>query len=77
LQEAPETVRKQFEDFEEIVNNQVFSLLDEIEDRISALGITAIGEDGRRAAVVDLQVFPAGKRVSFRLAAETVLGATH
>jgi hypothetical protein len=47
----PASLRQQFEEYEEIVNGQVFSLLDEVEDQIGALGLKVLLEDGSGTAV--------------------------
>jgi hypothetical protein len=64
---TPPTLRAFFDEFEEIVNDQVFSFLDEIQVKIGAFGIKAIFDDGFEADVKDLQVFPSTGDVSFRL----------
>ncbi len=67
LRSTPPKVRALFDEFEELVNDQVFSLADEIQAKIAALTITAIFDDGFEAEVKDLQVFPSAGDVSFRL----------
>jgi len=57
-----------FEEYEDIVNDQTFSLLDQIEGRIGAIPFVAVFGDGREASVEDLQIFPKGGTVAFRLA---------
>lgn len=66
LGSMPEDLRKTFESYEEIVNGQMFGLLDGIEDEISALALTAAFESGCKAVVSDLQIYPSSGRVSFR-----------
>ena len=68
LHAAPAELRALFEDFEEIVNGQMFVFLDEIQGKIGALGISALFDDGLEADIKDLQVFPSTGDVSFRLA---------
>jgi hypothetical protein len=67
LSTTPRTTRQLFEEFEEVVNGQVFSLLDEIEERIAAAAPVAVFDDGREAVIQDLQVYPSSGRVSFKL----------
>jgi hypothetical protein len=74
LRSTPAEVRALFEEFEEIVNGQVFVLLDEIQGKIGALPIRAIFDDGLEADIEDLQVFPSTGDVSFRLAGEPKRG---
>ena len=67
LRRAPATVRQQFEEYEEIVNNQLFGLLDEIEQKIGALLLRVVFEDGHEADLADVQIYPSAKKVSFKL----------
>ena len=64
----PAPMEGTFEEFEEIVNGQMFSFLDEIEDRINGLALRVILGDGRESCVEDLQIYPSSGKVSFRLA---------
>jgi hypothetical protein len=66
LDATPPQLRELFEQFEEVVENQVFSLLDDIEEKIAAIPLRAVFENGAEADVVDLQVFPSTKAVSFK-----------
>lgn len=68
LEMTPANVRTLFNEFEEIVNGQMFSFLDEIQGRMEMLHIKVQFDDGRVAPVTDLQVFPSTGEVSFRLA---------
>ena len=61
----PPEVRRAFDFFEEIVEGQTFSLLDEAEDAITALGLRAALADGTEADLADLQVYPSTGAVSF------------
>jgi hypothetical protein len=65
---TPPRVRLLFEEFEEIVNGQMFSFLDAIQERVGALAIKVVFDDGCEAQVKDLQVFPSAGEVSFKLA---------
>src|SRR3712207_2071653 len=65
--EAPVAARQLFDEFEALVDQQVFSLLDRLEDQIAALAISAVFGDGRAAPVVDLQLFPRARTISFKL----------
>ena len=67
LTSAPPALKKLFDEFEEIVNDQVFSLLDDIQEKIGTFAIKAIFDDGFEAEVKDLQVFPSTGDVSFKL----------
>lgn len=68
----PIPLRSTFEEYESILNDQVFSLLDQIEDRIAATALRVIFQDGCEESVDDLQILPVGGRVSFRRIATAV-----
>lgn len=63
----PAELRALFEEYESLVDDQVLSLLDPIEERIALIPLVAEFEDGRRAGVADLQVFPLAGTIAFRL----------
>ena len=67
LNGTPPELRAVFEEFEEIVNGQMFSVLDEIEEKLNALPIRAILDGDSPREVGDLQVYPGTGDVSFRL----------
>ncbi len=69
----PEPFRRLFEEYEEIVNNQIFSLLDPIEDRIGETPFLVVFHDGHESQVKDLQIFPRSGTVSFRAAGQPAL----
>jgi hypothetical protein len=62
------SIRAIFDEFEEIVDQQMFSFIDEIQAKIRALGLIAVFEDGFTAPATDLQVYPSTGEVSFKLA---------
>lgn len=64
----PASMLRTFEEFEELVNGQVFSLLDGIEQRINDLAIKAAFDGGREAFVEDLQIYPSTGLTSFKAA---------
>jgi hypothetical protein len=68
LSSTPADVRALFDEFEEVVNGQMFSFLDELQAKIEAVRIKAVFKDGCEAHVRDLQVFPSTADVSFKLA---------
>ena len=68
LDRMPESMRGTFEEFETAVNDQMFSLLDEIDERIAAFGLRVRFEDGPELPVEDLQMFPSARTISFRVA---------
>jgi len=45
----------------------MFSLLDDIEDKIGTVPLRVSFDDGGEASVVDLQVFPSTNAVSFKI----------
>lgn len=66
LDAAPAQFRQLFQDFEEMAEGQMFGLADELEEKIAALSLKVVFEDGTVAEVEDLQVYPGTKRVSFK-----------
>lgn len=68
LRDTPPSLRALFEEFEEIVNGQMFAFLDDIQERIGTLSLKAVFDTGQEVYVKDLQVFPSTGDVSFKLA---------
>lgn len=68
LRQTPVSLRALFEEFEEIVNGQMFAFLDDIQERIDSCGLKAVFDRGKEVYVKDLQVFPSTGDVSFKLA---------
>lgn len=66
LELTPLHLKQLFEEYEEIVEGQIFSLLNEIEERIGTIPLRAVFDNGSEAAVCDLQVFPTTRSVSFK-----------
>lgn len=71
LELMPTNVRKTFADFEEIVNGQMFSLLDEVEEQIREMQLKIRFDSGDEFATEDLQVYPSTNRISFQLVEES------
>lgn len=67
LGRTPASLRALFDEFDEIVNGQMFAFLDEIQEKIGALPLKAVFDDGTEVYVKDLQVYPSTGDVSFRL----------
>ncbi|MBX9677979.1 MAG: hypothetical protein K2X38_04385 [Gemmataceae bacterium] len=67
LRLTPANLRALFDEFEEIVNGQMFVFLDDIQEKIGALPIKAVFDDESEVYVKDLQVFPSTGDVSFKL----------
>ena len=67
LKHTPAELRVLFDEFEEIVNGQMFVFLDDIREKIGSVPITAVFDDGSEVGVKDLQVFPGAGEVSFNL----------
>jgi hypothetical protein len=65
-------LRLQFAAYEEIVNQQMFSLLDEMEEQIGAMLLKVVFADGHVAPLADLQIYPRIKKVSFKVVKEAV-----
>jgi len=66
LERTPAELRRLFEEYERIVEGQMFSLLDSIEEKIGVIPFKVTFEDGAEAYVEDLQVFPSTGAVSFK-----------
>ena len=79
LSPMPVQCRRLFEEYEEIVNTQTFSLLDEIEEHIEMLHLKAVFENGHEAALADVQIYPRTNKVSFQVLKRVVscLAAPH
>jgi hypothetical protein len=67
LSSMPVPLRQLFEEYEEIVNTQTFSVLDEMEETIEALHLKVVFEDGHEALLVDVQIYPSTNKVSFQV----------
>ena len=67
LRFTPTPLRALFEEFEEIVNGQMFVFLDEIQEKIGSLPIKAVFGNGVEDYIKNLQVFPSTGDVSFHL----------
>ena len=63
----PCKIRKIFEEYEEIVNIQILSLLDQIEHRISDIQLSVIFHGDHRIQLRELQIFPKGRTMSFKV----------
>ncbi len=63
----PLPLQQLFTAYEELVNTQVFSLLDEVEDHIARLHLRGIFEDGHEAVLADVQIYPSTKTMSFQV----------
>jgi hypothetical protein len=70
LRSTPAHVLALFEEFEEVVNGQMFAFLDEVREKIGSLSLRAAFDDGSECDIEDLQVFPSSSDVSFRQAGE-------
>jgi hypothetical protein len=66
LDQTPMGLLKLFEDYENIVQSQMFTLVDEMDGQIDSLGLHVITETGEELEIEDLQVFPTSRRFSFR-----------
>jgi hypothetical protein len=67
LRATPTGLRALFDEFEEIVNGQMFVFLEDIQERIGALPIKGVFDDGFEVLVKDLQVFPSTGDFSFKV----------
>ena len=67
LDATPPELKHLFEEFEENVEGQMFSLADEIEEKIGEIPLKVVFPNGMEASVEDLQVYPSTRRVSFKI----------
>jgi len=65
LEATPPSLRAIFNEFEELVEGQVFSLMDEIDGKIASELLKVVFTDGTEESLDDLQVYPSTGRVSF------------
>lgn len=66
LSAMPASMLQKFIEYENVVNNQMFSLLDRIQDEVEALGLRArLGES--EVTLDDLQIYPSDGAISFRV----------
>jgi hypothetical protein len=70
LSPMPTSLQQKFLEYEEIVNGQMFSLLDEIEEQIRALLLKIRFDTGHEAVIEDLQIYPSTNRISFKFVKE-------
>ncbi|MCZ6875637.1 MAG: hypothetical protein O7G88_19270 [bacterium] len=68
----PATLQRQFEEYEEMVTHQMFSLLDELEEKIGELLLKVVFADGNAVQLADVQIYPSTKKVSFKVVKEAV-----
>jgi len=64
---VPIPLQRLFEEYEEIVNTHMFSLLDTIEEQIETFHLKGVFEDGHEATLTNVQVYPSTKKVSFQV----------
>jgi len=62
------TFQRQFEEYDEIINNHMVSLLNEIEEKIGTILLKVVFEDGHEADLTDVQIYPS--TVSFKVVKE-------
>lgn len=68
----PATLQRQFEEYEEMVAHQMFSFLDELEEKIGNLLLKVVFADGNAVSLTDMQIYPSTKKVSFKVVKEAV-----
>ena len=74
LQKLPTKIRELFEEFEEVVNGQMLSFLDDVQARIGSLNLRVSFDDGTEVPVQGLQIYPSTGDVSFKLVDLTANG---
>lgn len=70
LDRLPPATRAIFDEYEEVVNGQVLSLLDQVEGRVAGLGLRVLFDNGSEGVIEDLQVYPRTQSVSFKVVAD-------
>lgn len=68
----PATLQHQFEEYEEMVNQQMFIFLDDLEEKIERLFLKAVFADGRVIQLTDVQIYPSTQSVSFKVVAARI-----
>ena len=68
----PAALQLQFQEYEEMVNQQMFSFLDALEEKIERLFLKAVFADGSVVQLTDVQIYPSTKSVSFKVAAARI-----
>ncbi len=68
----PAMLQHQFEEYEEMVNQQMFSFLDDLEEKIGRFFLKAVFDDGNVEQLTDVQIYPSTKSVSFKVVKEAV-----
>ena len=64
-----------FREFEDAVNNQLFSHVDQLENSIAARSLRVRFDDASELSITDVQVFPETGELSFRLAKTVPIAA--
>lgn len=67
LSRTPPQLLRLFHEFEEIVEGQMLSCLDDIEKKLTDASLRVVLENGEVVEVQDLQVYPRTRQVSFRI----------
>jgi hypothetical protein len=75
LSAMPPLLRETFEQFEEAVNGQMLSVVDEVEEQVGALGLRVGFNGSPECTAADLQIYPRSGRVSFKVAKEAAHSA--
>ena len=72
LSPMPATLQHQFQEYEEMVNQQMFSFLDDLEAKIERLFLKAVFADGSVVQLTDVQIYPSTKSLSFKVVAARI-----
>ena len=73
LEAMPLPMQRLFSELEEVVEGQMFSFLDDVENRIAALNLRAVLPDGVDAYFSLLHIYPTTGAISFTLAKSPAL----
>jgi hypothetical protein len=66
----PKSLLLKFEEYESIVNEQLFSLLDRIQEKIEVDSYTVIFNDDKHQEIYDLQIWPSHRSISFKISSK-------
>ena len=67
LRNMPSDMLRTFQEYEDVVNDQTFSLLDQIQDDVERLHLKVQFENGRQEVLDDLQIYPSDSVLSFKV----------
>ena len=67
LDATPAEMKALFQEYEELVESQIFNLADKVEQKIAMTDLCSISASGLIQLVTELRVYPSTGRVSFKI----------